>query len=524
MQADPPVPAAPEDADDMAEAAPSPSEPEPETEPGADAPDAAPPSFDVVRVAPDGGALVAGAAAPGASLVLRVDGVAVAETVADANGQFVVLFMLDPTSEPQTMTLESRRGDGRVEPSLDTVILAPRAPVALAALEDAPTAPPPDAAADDAAGSGPAPALPDAQTDPQVGEAEAAHLPSLPEPTAPEPDAIALGAAPEPPQDADRDPPAGPVADLSATGVPDADPPVGDSPALAVPDAVTAGDAPAMADADLPAPGPRAESRSPGLHPSLPRPAPRVGGTAPALVPPETGPTAAAPPGVPPVAPSAASDDLPALAAAGPEATSGAALSAAADLSDPAAAERAASLPPAFVLRQGGAVEVSGPAPQPADAVVIDAISYSDTGAVQISGRAGQDDPEARVQLYLDNQPLALAQAERGTWSVAVPELAPGLYTLRADQLGADGRVATRFETPFQRASPEDATRPPARPGREGEASAQIVTVQPGNSLWRISREHYGEGVRYVQIYQANVDQIRDPDLIYPGQIFVLPD
>ena len=53
--------------------------------------------------------------------------------------------------------------------------------------------------------------------------------------------------------------------------------------------------------------------------------------------------------------------------------------------------------------------------------------------------------------------------------------------------------------------------------------SAVIVTVQPGYSLWRIARESYGEGILYVKVYEANKDQIRDPDLIYPGQIFTVP-
>ena len=43
------------------------------------------------------------------------------------------------------------------------------------------------------------------------------------------------------------------------------------------------------------------------------------------------------------------------------------------------------------------------------------------------------------------------------------------------------------------------------------------------NSLWRISRRVYGAGLRYSVIYQANRDRIRDPNLIYPGQIFVVP-
>ena len=49
------------------------------------------------------------------------------------------------------------------------------------------------------------------------------------------------------------------------------------------------------------------------------------------------------------------------------------------------------------------------------------------------------------------------------------------------------------------------------------------ITVQPGFTLWRIARDNLGDGVMYVQVFEANKDQIRDPDLIYPGQVFTLP-
>ena len=49
------------------------------------------------------------------------------------------------------------------------------------------------------------------------------------------------------------------------------------------------------------------------------------------------------------------------------------------------------------------------------------------------------------------------------------------------------------------------------------------VTVIRGNSLWRIARRTYGEGIMYTLIYEANKDVIKDADLIYPGQIFNLP-
>lgn len=49
------------------------------------------------------------------------------------------------------------------------------------------------------------------------------------------------------------------------------------------------------------------------------------------------------------------------------------------------------------------------------------------------------------------------------------------------------------------------------------------VIIRRGDSLWRISRRVYGRGVRYSTIYLANQDQIRDPDMIWPGQVFAVP-
>jgi nucleoid-associated protein YgaU len=55
------------------------------------------------------------------------------------------------------------------------------------------------------------------------------------------------------------------------------------------------------------------------------------------------------------------------------------------------------------------------------------------------------------------------------------------------------------------------------------ESKIATTVVSRGDSLWRISRVTYGAGMRYAVVYKANRDQIRNPDRIYPGQIFVLP-
>lgn len=141
----------------------------------------------------------------------------------------------------------------------------------------------------------------------------------------------------------------------------------------------------------------------------------------------------------------------------------------------------------------------------------VDILDYDDDGRLTISGKA---DPGAQVRLYLDNAFIGRAGAGAGgQWRLS-PEtrIAPGLYTLRADQMDDAGKVAARVSLPFSRAEPmADASPEP------------FVIVQPGNSLWRLARRAYGSGVRYTMIFKANKEQIRDPDLIYPGQIFAVP-
>lgn len=55
------------------------------------------------------------------------------------------------------------------------------------------------------------------------------------------------------------------------------------------------------------------------------------------------------------------------------------------------------------------------------------------------------------------------------------------------------------------------------------QSEAASVIIRRGDTLWQISRRVYGQGVRYTTIYLANQDQIANPDIIQPGQIFGVP-
>lgn len=183
--------------------------------------------------------------------------------------------------------------------------------------------------------------------------------------------------------------------------------------------------------------------------------------------------------------------------------------------------------PPVALLRSDEeGVELVQPATNdepaaPEDKLALDTIGYADDGLVQLSGRA---QGQSVVRVYIDNRAVAdLTAGEDGRWRGNVDGIDPGVYTLRLDEIDSGGAVLSRLETPFKREAPEVLAPPPSEVPAE-TPPVRAVTVQKGDTLWAISRERYGDGVLYVRVFEANRDSIRDPDLIYPGQIFTIPD
>lgn len=161
-----------------------------------------------------------------------------------------------------------------------------------------------------------------------------------------------------------------------------------------------------------------------------------------------------------------------------------------------------------IVVLQGGAQLALGQ-------ISLDSISYDENDEVVLAGRGN---PGRTIIIYVDNTPLMdTVVSESGSWKQALLGLDAGRYVLRVDEVDEDGTVTSRVESPFQREYPEDV--------REAKAvNDTTYTVQPGNSLWLIATGRYGDGLRYHQIFSANQDQIRNPDLIYPGQVLAIPE
>jgi nucleoid-associated protein YgaU len=224
----------------------------------------------------------------------------------------------------------------------------------------------------------------------------------------------------------------------------------------------------------------------------------------------------------------------------------------------------------------------SAPAAIPAAPSVAFKTSDVDKDGLYATGTATP--PGEHLRMYLNDTRIAdLAAATDGHWSLTVKRgLTPGHYTLRADALDAGlAKVVARAEVNFDvpvlvaaaepkapavapvatdaaptssapsvpppssssassssAATPSAPDAPAAVPSQQANSetpapastttdavvpSVNTATVIHGDSLWRISRKIFGQGIRYTLIYEANATQIRNPNLIYPGQVFVVP-
>jgi nucleoid-associated protein YgaU len=217
-------------------------------------------------------------------------------------------------------------------------------------------------------------------------------------------------------------------------------------------------------------------------------------------------------PGAPPSAPPAASPPAEPARTLAEAATPATGTDGAPRQADTPAAAPAAPSQPLVVLlpaAQAPPRVLQGPAPQ--QGLALDRVDYDQEGAIRFAGSA---QPGATVRLYVNDRHAGDAQAnDQGRWALAPDDaIEVGRHRLRLDQLAAAGAVSARIEVPFQR------DRLP-----EGAVADGRVVVQPGNNLWRLARAAYGRGVRFTVIYEANRDQIRNPNLIFPGQVFAVP-
>jgi nucleoid-associated protein YgaU len=165
--------------------------------------------------------------------------------------------------------------------------------------------------------------------------------------------------------------------------------------------------------------------------------------------------------------------------------------------------------------------------------VTVEAVE-SEENKVYVAGTA---EPGSSVRVYVgdDYQGEATANSS-GRWLLEGDKsVAEGNVEVRADMIAEDGKsVDARAAVTFEKQQDEQivltkvvasgTSGSEAGDGADVKKALPVVIIRKGDNLWRISRRLYGDGIRYTTIYQANKGQIRDPDLIYPGQVFLTPE
>jgi len=103
---------------------------------------------------------------------------------------------------------------------------------------------------------------------------------------------------------------------------------------------------------------------------------------------------------------------------------------------------------------------------------------------------------------------------------------APGITRVQDNMVLAASAPAEPVGAPSAAGSVEEASG-----GAEAEAAApgenseqRTYTVQSGDTLWKIAEQMYGNGSKYMKIFEANSDLLEHPDQIFPGQKLVIPD
>ena len=431
-----------------------------------------PPEFDVVRVDPDGAALVAGRAEAESLVILRLDVAALAEVKAGGDGKFVALFTVPPADVPRLLSLMMRLADGVEVAGLETVAIAPFALPEVVAEAVVPPAAPPAAllVTDEGVKVLQKPA-------PVVAEVAA---PVVVAPVVETPVAEASVAE-------------APVVEAPAAEAPIVEAPVVEAPVVQAPVASVAEAVDVLAAVTV-------ETIS-----YSPEGAVQFGGR-----------------GQPRQLVRLYLDNAPIA-------------------ETPIAGDGQwgitnAYIAPGIYLLRADQVDGSGKVTsrfetpfkrETVEALVVAAVPPV-AEAPPVMTAAVEPAPTA--------DPLPETASPAGPKVVAVPEVnpVPDVAPVGAAQTApvaeaapaADATVAVT-PAPEPTAAPTAVILPAATLAPDAAAAPApapiTITVQPGFTLWAIAQQTFGEGVLYVQVFEANKDKIKDPNLIYPGQVFTVP-
>ena len=145
--------------------------------------------------------------------------------------------------------------------------------------------------------------------------------------------------------------------------------------------------------------------------------------------------------------------------------------------------------------------------------IYIGTLSWSAKNILQIKGKSNGG---AAVTGSFAGQSFAdVSLDEQGNWStkISVPATQSGMALIQANLLDVDNSLILSTQVDVDLAQ--------LNVGLDG---SEMVIIRKGDMLWRIAYRTYGSGIRYLDILKRNALQINNPDLIYPAQVFALPD
>jgi nucleoid-associated protein YgaU len=144
--------------------------------------------------------------------------------------------------------------------------------------------------------------------------------------------------------------------------------------------------------------------------------------------------------------------------------------------------------------------------------------------SVEVPSQNVAEAQSAQADAPSSDAPKTAAETVADTGSDTAPDTSVTQVevTVQAEvaELNPQDEQSSDGETVATEAQPADT----ASVLRTPSQTFRVRTVQPGSTLWAIAKESYGAGIEYFKVFEANKERIRDPDLIYPGQVFEIPD
>ena len=137
-------------------------------------------------------------------------------------------------------------------------------------------------------------------------------------------------------------------------------------------------------------------------------------------------------------------------------------------------------------------------------------ILFNKNGFVSIQGEVNFG---KRIELYINKKIMETIKIENSKWQYNSDKIFDyGLHDLLVVLKSDKDEILDKITFPFMRVEIP-----------YNDVPENFILIKPGDMLWTIAYRLYGDPFKYIQIFEENKDQITNPDLIFPGQLFSIP-